>query len=768
MEVRRAQGVPDNEVLVGQFRDRWKLVGNSVARQAALALGLELRRAYFGNLYDDDDDEDAAAQAVVSIEGDLQVPLHPAILPALGTETEEPRLAPVHVATVANGTLETGSHKLSAAVSMTPGGATLSAQVRSQGVRAIATATIDLTTADTRTTMAAIDLTIEDDASDMQSVTSSQWKRKLDEILIDSDNEAPQERVVARQNSVASGFHDPNLLDSGASTSAAPAKAPSTTEVFFEFPIQPSENAVASTDEASSTTPTTAAVTTTSPLSTSPALGTPTPTFSRTLNLGSLGPAPQPESGAAVLPTTVASSASTTVAGTTNTSTASTTASPSTTLLTTATAQNGTTDITTALPLTSPSTTPLTTTTAQNTTETATPVTSTTARIRTTPVTDAATTARTTPVNGTTATVRTSSDVESSSDSTTVLATGNSTALPSTARVSVETTTVYVTLRPSTELSTGPTELSTGPTNTLIAPTEAESTVTLVVTTPTVFVTVTPTPTDSASAGTPSTQSVSPPASQAPTTVLRQNTEIPTGTPNARVPTAIFMVKIPTASATATVSPTDYQTNMRYARNYNQLSSTLDEKSACTSGQTACIAGDLHVCEDNRYQMWQDCTSKQLSCFGLPMNTTLGIFVDCYEPSFASSVLGGAAGRPPSLPSSSTSLSSTAAANTTATAAIPATTPTTTTTTVPPPPPTPSSSTKTPTPTTTTVTTPQTPTTTPSSSSPPPPSPTPSTTKAATTTETPTFTTSTYSKTHTAEFIEVTVISHHKPKTTAT
>ncbi|KAI7923655.1 modification methylase DdeI [Pyricularia oryzae] len=181
MEVRRAQGVPDNEVLVGQFRDRWKLVGNSVARQAALALGLELRRAYFGNLYDDDDDEDAAAQAVVSIEGDLQVPLHPAIQPALGTETEEPRLAPVHVATVANGTLETGSHKLSAAVSMTPGGATLSAQVRSQGVRAIATATIDLT--------------IEDDASDMQSVTSSQWKRKLDEILIDSDNESDAARV---------------------------------------------------------------------------------------------------------------------------------------------------------------------------------------------------------------------------------------------------------------------------------------------------------------------------------------------------------------------------------------------------------------------------------------------------------------------------------------------------------------------------------------------------------------------------------------------
>ncbi|KAK4100403.1 hypothetical protein N658DRAFT_516695 [Parathielavia hyrcaniae] len=41
-EVRRAQGFPDDEVLLGSLADQWKLVGNSVARQMALALGLNV------------------------------------------------------------------------------------------------------------------------------------------------------------------------------------------------------------------------------------------------------------------------------------------------------------------------------------------------------------------------------------------------------------------------------------------------------------------------------------------------------------------------------------------------------------------------------------------------------------------------------------------------------------------------------------------------------------------------------------------------------
>lgn len=52
MEARRAQGVPDDEVLCGAPRDQWKLVGNAVARQVSIALGLMLRQAWAGTLYE--------------------------------------------------------------------------------------------------------------------------------------------------------------------------------------------------------------------------------------------------------------------------------------------------------------------------------------------------------------------------------------------------------------------------------------------------------------------------------------------------------------------------------------------------------------------------------------------------------------------------------------------------------------------------------------------------------------------------------------------
>ncbi|EFQ97426.1 hypothetical protein MGYG_00467 [Nannizzia gypsea CBS 118893] len=50
-EVRRAQGYPDNEVLIGSPVHQWKIVGNSVARQVALALGLAVREACIRNQY---------------------------------------------------------------------------------------------------------------------------------------------------------------------------------------------------------------------------------------------------------------------------------------------------------------------------------------------------------------------------------------------------------------------------------------------------------------------------------------------------------------------------------------------------------------------------------------------------------------------------------------------------------------------------------------------------------------------------------------------
>ncbi|KAI0165142.1 hypothetical protein GGR52DRAFT_581870 [Hypoxylon sp. FL1284] len=53
MEGRRAQGFPDNDVLVGGTLAQWRLIGNSVARQVSVALGLAFREAWFGTLFDE-------------------------------------------------------------------------------------------------------------------------------------------------------------------------------------------------------------------------------------------------------------------------------------------------------------------------------------------------------------------------------------------------------------------------------------------------------------------------------------------------------------------------------------------------------------------------------------------------------------------------------------------------------------------------------------------------------------------------------------------
>ncbi len=57
MEARRAQGFPDEEVLIGLPRHQWKIIGNSVARQVALALGMSIREAWLANTPDADEEE---------------------------------------------------------------------------------------------------------------------------------------------------------------------------------------------------------------------------------------------------------------------------------------------------------------------------------------------------------------------------------------------------------------------------------------------------------------------------------------------------------------------------------------------------------------------------------------------------------------------------------------------------------------------------------------------------------------------------------------
>lgn len=50
LEARRAQGQPDQEVIVGSTHQQWKVVGNGVARTVALALGMVLRTAWLADM----------------------------------------------------------------------------------------------------------------------------------------------------------------------------------------------------------------------------------------------------------------------------------------------------------------------------------------------------------------------------------------------------------------------------------------------------------------------------------------------------------------------------------------------------------------------------------------------------------------------------------------------------------------------------------------------------------------------------------------------
>ncbi|KAI0454673.1 S-adenosyl-L-methionine-dependent methyltransferase [Xylaria acuta] len=68
MEARRAQGFPDHEVLVGSRAEQYKVIGNSVSRHVALALGLAIREAWLGTLWD----EDVDASVGVGVEAQRQ------------------------------------------------------------------------------------------------------------------------------------------------------------------------------------------------------------------------------------------------------------------------------------------------------------------------------------------------------------------------------------------------------------------------------------------------------------------------------------------------------------------------------------------------------------------------------------------------------------------------------------------------------------------------------------------------------------------------
>ncbi|KAI1187529.1 S-adenosyl-L-methionine-dependent methyltransferase [Nemania serpens] len=62
LEARRAQGFPDHELIVGNCRNQYKIVGNGVDRHMSLGLGLPIREAHLGTLLDVEVDASADVQ----------------------------------------------------------------------------------------------------------------------------------------------------------------------------------------------------------------------------------------------------------------------------------------------------------------------------------------------------------------------------------------------------------------------------------------------------------------------------------------------------------------------------------------------------------------------------------------------------------------------------------------------------------------------------------------------------------------------------------
>ncbi|KAI8302778.1 DNA (cytosine-5)-methyltransferase PliMCI [Colletotrichum sp. SAR11_240] len=71
MEARRAQGFLDHEVILGQPKDQWRVVGNSVAREVSLALGLSFREAWLGSLVDGDEADPTLGQQPILNDMDI-------------------------------------------------------------------------------------------------------------------------------------------------------------------------------------------------------------------------------------------------------------------------------------------------------------------------------------------------------------------------------------------------------------------------------------------------------------------------------------------------------------------------------------------------------------------------------------------------------------------------------------------------------------------------------------------------------------------------
>ncbi|KLU84696.1 hypothetical protein MAPG_03735 [Magnaporthiopsis poae ATCC 64411] len=211
---------------------------------------------------------------------------------------------------------------------------------------------------------------------------------------------------------------------------------------------------------------------------------------------------------------------------------------------------------------------------------------------------------------------------------------------------------------PATKITTSTTQKPT--TTPVLDDDDFDSTVTITVTrspkpttTPVPTATTTTTPLAPGTPGSPGRGATSTTSSSSTTTSSlfsssssstgrRGNTETPTGSPVSLVPTAIYSSLIPTV----TVSPDVYAANKADARVLNELYSTLNLRSACSDNQVACIDGNVMTCgSGGAFDVTLDCPADakgglERSCFAIPMNSTRGVQVGCFNVEFARSVLG--------------------------------------------------------------------------------------------------------------------------------
>ncbi|KAK7435592.1 hypothetical protein Landi51_12988 [Colletotrichum acutatum] len=139
-------------------------------------------------------------------------------------------------------------------------------------------------------------------------------------------------------------------------------------------------------------------------------------------------------------------------------------------------------------------------------------------------------------------------------------------------------------------------------------------------------------PNPQSSPDTPSSLPTTTASSSPPSSTLQPQV---TGTPNNQVPT----IRTSTPAATATISPAVAANNLASAKTFNALFASLTEQSACTAGQIACVKGNVGICGANGAFAVQSCGAGT-SCFALPMTTTEGVIVGCYDPQVASRILG--------------------------------------------------------------------------------------------------------------------------------